>query len=203
MQNEKHTCLSLSPSSKTSSIMVNLGALPPCLLSSSSRSKSRGSNAILLPPWKAEPACDVDGDALSEEVLGVAEWPLEWDQLSSGSCEADGPTRRLERPPPPDDMARSDENQKGGSGTARTGRRTAGGVGGDDEHGGVGRTAAVWCSGRLGASGVPVFVSAASASPGLILNARHPEKLNLRPSLPRPIPAHPSPTLAVDAQIHF
>lgn len=34
-----------------------------------------------------------------EEVLGDAEWPLRRAVLSSGSCEVEGPTRRLERPP--------------------------------------------------------------------------------------------------------
>lgn len=38
-------------------MIVNLGARPPCFLSSPSLSKSLGSNAILLPPSKAEPAC--------------------------------------------------------------------------------------------------------------------------------------------------
>ena len=98
------TCLSFNPSKRTSSRMVNLGAFPPCLLSSSSRSKSRGSKAILLPPSKAEPACETE--ALTpgkEEELGVEEWfePLR-PQLSSTSSldgEAEGATRRRERPP--------------------------------------------------------------------------------------------------------
>lgn len=101
-------CLSFKPSKRTSSRMVNLGAFPPCLLSSSSRSRSRGSKAILLPPSKAEPACETEAlTPWKEEELGVEEWlePLrpQASSASSFGVEAEGATRRRERPPA-DDM---------------------------------------------------------------------------------------------------
>lgn len=87
------TCLSFIPSSNTSSMIVNLGIFPPCRPSSPSLSRSRGSNAILLPPSKAEPACWVAAPPLLVcEPVG-----------ESGRAEEDSetellPMRRLERP---------------------------------------------------------------------------------------------------------
>lgn len=76
------TCLSLSPSSRTSSMIVSRGGRPPSRALPWS-SRSRGSNATLLPPSSAEPACvavrgDDGGSELSscvEEVADVDEAP--------------------------------------------------------------------------------------------------------------------------------
>jgi hypothetical protein len=51
------TCLSSITSNSTSSIIVNFGTFPPCLSSSPSLSRSRGSYATFFPPSNAEPAC--------------------------------------------------------------------------------------------------------------------------------------------------
>ena len=94
-------------------MIVSLGALPPCLASSSSWSiKSRGSNAILLPPANADPACDVDAltdcDELGECLLDVGAEVLlplspQASPSSSSAAEEDAATRR--RWSPPEDMA--------------------------------------------------------------------------------------------------
>ena len=114
------------PNNKTSSMIVNLGALPPCLASSSSWSiKSLGSNAILLPPAKALPAWwDVDAWTPWEETLGdveccrleepllllllvVFEEPFrpQASPSSSSAADEDAATRRRWRPP--EDMSLS------------------------------------------------------------------------------------------------
>lgn len=104
----ERTCLSFSPSSSTSSMIVSLGALPPPFLSSSpSRSRSRGSYAILLPPSNAEPACfappDVAGESveLRGDVVRGDDEPVPAGDGSSSVVVLELPpgTRRRERPP--------------------------------------------------------------------------------------------------------
>jgi hypothetical protein len=91
-------------------MMVSRGALPPCLWSSLSRSRSRGSKAILLPPSKADPACCDDGIAVGLDVplpplltvLGELREPLDVGPLSSSTDVADEPppgTLRRDNPP--------------------------------------------------------------------------------------------------------
>ena len=98
------TCLSLRPRRRTSSMMVSRGGLPPRRASSSSRSRSRGSYAILLPPSNAEPAWRAGecGGSGREAAPPFAEAvPLKPQALSASSSpadEADAGTRRRERP---------------------------------------------------------------------------------------------------------
>lgn len=79
-------------------MIVNLGARPPCFLSSPSLSKSRGSKAILFPPSNAEPACAEEVtfiDPLADEGV-VGPWPS-----SDVEVDAEPPAGTLRRESPP------------------------------------------------------------------------------------------------------
>ena len=84
-------------------MIVRRGGLPPRRASSSSRSRSRGSYAILLPPSKAEPAWrggDWRDSEREEEPLGVDAPPLKPHAASASSSPVvvEVGTRRRERP---------------------------------------------------------------------------------------------------------
>jgi hypothetical protein len=99
------TCLSFNPKSSTSSNIVNLGTLPPSVLSS--LPKSLGSYAILLPPSIAVPAWPCPSPLRSLEEPGDGRPGDEVDGSRNEEwVEGDGEsetevacTRRRDRPP--------------------------------------------------------------------------------------------------------
>lgn len=90
-------------------MIVNRGIFPPILaVSLASWSKSRGSNAILLPPANADPACVFVGWALKSDGSLCDRLKVFGARACSSSSGAGvvvrlpddpaAPTRRLERP---------------------------------------------------------------------------------------------------------
>lgn len=106
-------------------MIVSRGGLPPSRASSSSRSRSRGSNAILLPPSNAEPAWyegEVNESDRDTEPPLEAEGPL-MPSASSSPVEAEAGTRRRERPAEliawTEDSRRRGRRRGGGEGVNR------------------------------------------------------------------------------------